>query len=710
MADREARIKELVSKMSLEEKVSQLSWTSPAIERLGIPEYNWWNEALHGVARAGLATVFPQAIALGAAFDEDLAREVADAVADEARAKDNEAVKRGNRGQYYGLTFWTPNINIFRDPRWGRGQETYGEDPYLTGRIGLAFMKGLQGDDNEHLKTAACAKHYAVHSGPEKLRHTFDAAVSPKDLWETYLPAFKLLVENGVEAVMGAYNRTLGEPCCGSKLLLQDILRGKWAFKGHVVSDCWAIRDFHENHKVCDSPEESAAMALNAGCDLNCGCTYPILTVSHKKGLVTEAAIDQSLTRLLRTRFKLGMFDEPGEPGKPSEAGSGTWDNLGHEVINCEKHQKLALKAAEKSIVLLKNEDSLLPLDDSAKKILVLGPSAANAHVMLGNYHGMSSRIVTLLEGLTEKMRSRFALQIEYRLGCLPYQPNDPSNRFIGEMVGGGKYDMVIACFGLDSAMEGEEGDTIASASNGDRDSIELPDWQLAYLRGLRQNAKKVILVITSGSAIAIPPDIADAIIYAWYSGERGGEAVANIIFGDAVPSGKLPVTIPEKTEDLPPYEDYAMKGRTYRYMDKKPLYPFGFGLSYTTFRFDSITLSAGTITQGGTLEAAVKVTNTGKTGAEEVVQLYVSKDARAPDDPITSLRAFKRVKIPAGQQATAAFTLDAAAFETVDHNGDSALVPGAYTLTAADAAPLPVSQERGASTPVSAQVSVRLP
>jgi beta-glucosidase len=424
-----------------------------------------------------------------------------------------------------------------------------------------------------------------------------------------------------------------------------------------------------------------------------------MLTVSYKKGLVTEAAIDAALTRLLRTRFKLGMFDEPG---------SGKWDHLGREVINCEKHQKLALKAAEESVVLLKNENNLLPLDDSAKKILVLGPQAANAHVMLGNYHGMSSRIVTLLEGLTEKMRSRFALQIEYRLGCLPYQANDASNHFVGEMVGGGKYDMVIACFGLDSAMEGEEGDTIASASNGDRDAIELPAWQLAYLRGLRQSAKKVILVLTGGSAIAVPPDIADAIIYAWYSGERGGEAVANIIFGDAVPSGKLPVTIPEKTEDLPPYEDYAMAGRTYRYMEKKPLYPFGFGLSYTTFRFDGITLSADTVTQGSSLTVTVTVTNTGTIDAEEVVQLYISKDKRETDDPITTLRAFKRLPIAAGNQAAVDFTLDAAAFESVDHQGDSVLVPGAYTVTAADAAPLPISLERGASKPQSVKVTVK--
>ena len=685
--------------MTLEEKVSQLSWTSPAIERLGIPEYNWWNEALHGVARAGLATVFPQAIALGAAFDEKLSHEVADAIADEARAKYNEAVASGNRGQYYGLTFWTPNINIFRDPRWGRGQETYGEDPYLTGRIGLAFMKGLQGEDGGRLKTAACAKHFAVHSGPEKLRHTFDAVVSKKDLWETYLPAFKTLVENGVEAVMGAYNRTLGEPCNGSKLLLQDILREKWGFQGHVVSDCWAIRDFHENHKVTQSPEESAALALNAGCDLNCGCTYPMLTVSYKKGLVTEETINRALTRLLQTRFKLGMFDKPG---------AGPWDKLGRETINCEKHQKLALKAAEKSVVLLKNDGNLLPLDDSRKKILIIGPSAANPHVMLGNYYGMSPHIVTLLEGLTEKMRGRFAVEMQYQMGCLQYQPNDPSSHFIGEFTGSGKYDIVIACFGLDGQIEGEEGDTIASTSNGDRETIELPPWQLASLRALRKNAKKLILVVSAGSAVAFPYDIADAVLYMWYAGERGGEAVANIIFGDLAPSGRLPVTIPASTADLPPYEDYAMKGRTYRYMEKKPLYPFGFGLSYTTFRFDRLLLSGASIEQGGSIRATVSLTNTGGRDAEEVVQLYISKENRTADDPLTSLKAFSRVAVAAGKSASVDFTLSSTAFEMVNADGEAVLVPGVYRITAADAAPFPVSVELGASTPVSETVTVR--
>ncbi|MDR0289323.1 MAG: glycoside hydrolase family 3 C-terminal domain-containing protein [Treponema sp.] len=703
--DREAKIKELISQMTLEEKVSQLSYTSAAIPRLGIPEYNWWNECLHGVARAGIATVFPQAIALAATFDEALVEEVADAISDEARAKYNEAVKQGNRGQYWGLTFWTPNINIFRDPRWGRGQETYGEDPYLTARIGIALVKGLQGDDPENLKLAACAKHYAVHSGPEKLRHTFDAVCTKKDLFETYLPAFKALVDAGVESVMGAYNRTLGEPCCGSNYLLKDILRERWGFAGHVVSDCWAIRDFHENHKITKTPEESAALALNAGCDLNCGCTYPMLTVSFKKGLVSEEAIDTALARLLRTRLKLGSFDPPEQS---------CWGKLGRETINCEKHQQLALKAAEKSIVLLKNDNGLLPLDSSAKKIAVIGPAAANAHTLFGNYYGISSRFVTILEGLGEKVRDKFGINLEYRQGCLMYgdknivydnQPLPPPEFLVAHIA-----DVSIVVMGLDGAIEGEEGDAIASDSNGDRDYIELPPCQLQFLRRTRTLTQSVnrplILVLTGGSPIAIPEDIADAVIFAWYPGELGGKAVADIIFGDTVPSGKLPLTFPASTEQLPPYEDYAMKGRTYRYMTEKPLYPFGFGLSYTSFRFDSIALSAPSISAGGSVKAAVTVSNTGKRDADEVVQIYIAKDDRGADDPFCSLRAFRRIHIPAGKTAALEFELAASAFETVNAAGESVLVPGSYSVIAADAAPVPAAVEKGAPSPVQAKVA----
>jgi len=691
----ETKIKELISQMTLEEKVSQLLYKSPAIERLGIPEYNWWNECLHGVARAGIATVFPQAIAMAATFDDELVEQIATAISDEARAKHNEAVKQGNRGQYWGLTFWTPNINIFRDPRWGRGQETYGEDPCLTSRIGLAMVRGLQGKDTENLKLAACAKHFAVHSGPEKERHTFNAIVSKKDLWETYLPAFKALVDGGVESVMGAYNRTLNEACCASNFLLKDILRGRWKFKGHVVSDCWAIRDFHEYHKITNAPEESAALALNAGCDLNCGCTYPMLTVARKKGLVSEEAINTALERLLRTRFKLGMFDPPG---------SGKYGKLGRKVINCEKHKKLALKAAEKSIVLLKNDNDLLPLNSNPKNITVVGPSSANAHALFGNYYGVSPRFITILEGLGDKVKDKFGINLEYRQGCLMYSENSKTLAAYGEA---NATDFIIAVMGLDGAIEGEEGDAIASDSNGDRDTIELPSWQLNYLRKVREAGKKIILVLTGGSPIAFPEDIADAVIFAWYSGESGGKAVADIIFGDTVPSGKLPITFPASTSQLPPYADYSMKGRTYRYMTEKPLYPFGFGLSYTTFRFDSITLSSSSLSAGGFVKAAVAVTNTGKRDADEVVQIYISKEGRSEDEPLLSLKDFRRVFIPAGKTKKIEFVLPSSAFETVNSDGEYRLISGSYHITAANSAPVAVSVEKGAIIPVLAKITI---
>ena len=704
--NRVSKIKELISQMTIEEKVSQLLYISPAVERLGIPEYNWWNECLHGVARAGTATVFPQAIAFAATFDEGLVKEIAEAISDEARAKYNEAIKQGNRGQYWGLTFWTPNINIFRDPRWGRGQETYGEDPYLTSRIGVALVNGLQGDDPENLKTAACAKHYAVHSGPEKDRHSFNAVVSQKDLFETYLPAFKALVEEaGVESVMGAYNRTLDEPCCASNFLMKDVLRGRWKFKGHFVSDCWAIRDFHTHHNVTKTAEESAALALNAGCDLNCGCTYPMLTVSHKQGLVTEETINTALERLLLTRFKLGMFDPPG---------TGKYDKLGREVINCEKHRKLALKTAHKSIVLLKNDNNLLPLDSSPKKIGVTGPGAANAHTLFGNYYGVSSHFITVLEGLGEKVKDKFGINLEYKQGCLMYCENRKAVSFAGlsaqttNQLQKDAPDVTIVVMGLDGAMEGEEGDAIASDSNGDRDTIELPQWQLNHLKFIRAVSKKVVLVLTGGSAVAFPEELADAVIFAWYPGESGGQAVADIIFGDTVPSGKLPVTFPASTDQLPGYSDYSMKGRTYRYMTQKPLYPFGFGLSYTNFKFDSIALSSSSISSGGSVKAAVTVSNNGKYDADEVVQIYISREGRSDDEPIASLKAFRRVFIPAGKNEKIEFELSSSVFETVNGQGEYKLAPGSYSVTASDAAPVSVAVEKGAPKPVTVKIDVK--
>jgi len=553
----------------------------------------------------------------------------------------------------------------------------------------------LQGDDPENLKTAACAKHYAVHSGPEKIRHSFNAIVSKKDLWETYLPAFKALVEGGVESVMGAYNRTLDEPCCASNLLIKEILRGKWKFKGHFVSDCWAIRDFHEYHKITKTPEESAALALNAGCDLNCGCTYPMLTVSYKQGLVTEEAINTALERLLLTRFKLGMF-EPPETGK--------YGKLGREIINCEKHRQLALKAAHKSIVLLKNDNNILPLDSNPKNIAIVGPGAANAHALFGNYYGVSSRFITILEGLGEKVSDKFGICLDYRQGCMMYSENNKSLAPYGEA---NHIDIVIAVMGLDGAMEGEEGDAIASDSNGDRTTIELPPWQLKYLQTIRDAGKKIILVLTGGSPIAFPEDIADAVIYAWYSGESGGKAAADIIFGDAVPSGKLPLTFPASTSQLPPYDDYSMKERTYRYATQKPLYPFGFGLSYTSFKFEEITLSSSSVSSGDKVKVSVTVSNTGKYDADEVVQIYITRDRRGEDEPLSSLRAFRRIFIPAGENKKVDFELAASAFETVNENGEYILLPGSYTIIAADAAPVPAAVEKGAAIPITVKITV---
>ncbi len=700
-AARETRIGELIKAMTLEEKASQLLHESPAIERLGIPAYNWWSEALHGVARSGAATIFPQAIGMAAMFDETLLHKIAEAISDEGRAKCNIAIAAGRHEKYAGLTFWTPNINIFRDPRWGRGQESYGEDPYLTARLGAAFIRGLQGDDADYLKTAACAKHYAVHSGPEKLRHIFDAVCSDKDLWETYLPAFKALVDAGVESVMGAYNRTLGEPCCGSAFLLEDILRGRWGFKGHVVSDCWAIRDFHEYHKVTKTPEESAALALRNGCDLNCGCSYPFLTSAVRQGLISEDTLDQALSRLLSTRFKLGILPLEGDKGtKETER----WDTFGPELVDSAAHRRLARLAAEKSLVLLKNEGGILPLRGERKQLLLIGPSAANIHSLIANYYGLNPRLVTILEGITEKLKSHPEFSMDYHQGCGMYDENRNTGWTIGMAE---QADIVIACFGLDNALEGEEGDAIASASKGDRVEIELPKWQLDYLRALRSRGKPLILILTGGSPIAIPEDIADAILFVWYPGEEGGNAVADALFGDIAPSGKLPISFPASTAQLPPYEDYAMAGRTYRYMEEEALYPFGFGLSYTRFEYRSIKLSKRALNHDAKLSVRVQVANTGGRDAEEVVQLYISKVDRGALDPICSLRGFKRIKIAAGKTATLRFLLDASDFESVDGSGESRLIPGEYRISVGGAAPLPVSVKRGAPEPVSELITV---
>lgn len=687
---KEERIEEinaLISEMTLEEKVSLMLHESMAVDRLGIPEYNWWNEGLHGIGRAGNATVFPQTIGLAATFDTDLAEKEYSAISDEARAKYNEAIKAGNRSQYKGLTFWTPNINIFRDPRWGRGQETFGEDPILTSKMGVAAVKGLQGGDPENLKTAACAKHFAVHSGPESTRHTANVKPSKKDFWETYMPAFKALVDNNVESVMGAYQRLYDEPCNGSKYLLVDILRNKWGFKGHVVSDCWAVKDFHENHKVTKTPAESAALAINNTCDLNCGCTYHAAIDAVRQGLLSEEKINESLYRLLMTRFKLGMFDSP-EKSK--------WGNLGNNDVDSKEHRELARKVAQDSIVLLKNDNNLLPLNDEAKKIMIIGPTASNINALLGNYYGLNSRLVTILEGIIGKIETRPKINIDYHPGVGMYSDSKQRGWTLGMCESA---DVVIACFGLDCMMEGEEGDSVET-TKGDRDSIELPEHQLSYLRGIRDRGTPVVLVLTAGCPVAFPRDIADAIIYAWYPGEEGGNAVADIIFGDVSPSGHLPVTLPASTSDLPDFEDYSMKNRTYRYIEKEPLYPFGFGLSYTKFEFSNLLAK-----KDKNINVEVTVENKGKICSQEVVQLYISKKNPSENDPICSLKDFTKITLSPGESKILCFELPETAFETITEEGESQIIPGEYIITISDSSPSELSLKLGATKPISTSI-----
>ncbi|PKQ64286.1 glycosyl hydrolase [Labilibaculum filiforme] len=676
----ETRIDALIDAMTLEEKVSQLTDVSEAIPRLSVPLYNWWNECLHGVARNGRSTVFPQAIGLAATFDTDLAQRVSSAISDEARAKFNISIKNDNRSKYAGLTFWTPNINIFRDARWGRGQETYGEDPYLTSRIGVAFVKGLQGDNPNYLKTAACAKHYAVHSGPEALRHEFDAITSQKDLYETYLPAFEALVKEAkVESVMGAYNRVLGEPACGSNLLMQEILREKWGFKGHVVSDCGAIEDFHAHHKVTKNAVESAALAINTGVDLNCGRVYPNLVEAVQKGLVKEETIDKSLRALLNTRFKLGFFD-------PEE--DNPYSKLGEEVICSDEHNSLALEVAQKSIVLLTNKNNALPLSPNIKNLYVTGPQANNSEVLLGNYYGMSNRLVNILEGITATVSS--GTTINYKMGCLPFRDNvNPIDWTTGEAKSA---DAIIAVLGISSAMEGEEGDAIASETMGDRLQPFLPSNQLEFLRKLKKDNKKpVIVVMTGGSPMIIPEvaELADAIVWAWYPGQDGGTAVADIVFGKVSPSGKLPVTFLKSMDQLPAYNDYSMNGRTYKFMKEDPLFPFGFGLSYTQFQYSNLQLSAKKIKREESVKASVEITNSGNYDSDEVVQLYLSQPGAGQTAPFKKLIGFKRITTLKGETKKVEFEIDTKKLAQISEEGKEVVVKGQYKIMVGGSSPI---------------------
>ena len=661
------RATELVEQMSVEELASQLRFDAEAIPRLDIPEYNWWNEGLHGVARAGSATVFPQAIGLGATFDEELLEQVGEAISVEARAKYNENEKHEDRDIYKGITLWSPNVNLFRDPRWGRGHETYGEDPVLIAKLGVSFIKGLQGE-GEYLRTAACAKHFAVHSGPEEKRHYFDAKVSLKEMWETYLPQFEACVKEGhVEAVMGAYNRTNGEACCAHSYLMDEVLRGQWGFEGHYVSDCWAVRDFHEQHKVTSRPEESVKLALERGCDLNCGCTYQKILNAYQEGLITKELLQKSAIRLFTTRFLLGMFDET------------EFDSIPYEVVECKEHLQLSQKAAQESIVLLKN-DGILPLKkDKLKTIGVIGPNANSRAALIGNYHGTASRYTTVLEGIQDYVGDD--VRVLYSQGCHLFLDQEEKlaredDRISEAMTVAEHSDLVILCLGLDESLEGEEGDTGNAYASGDKKDLMLPPSQQRLLEIIAGMDVPFIVCVMAGSAMDL--NLADAkaaaVLQVWYPGARGGKAVADILFGEVSPSGKLPITLYRNLQGMPDFEDYSMKNRTYRFVEKQPLYPFGYGLNYADTTVVSAKLDKDiTYAQAKDTELSVvvEVANKGDVATQDVLQVYVHVDDKN-EVPNPKLAAFARVKLAAGEKKTVSVSIPNKAFSVVDEDGQS--------------------------------------
>lgn len=831
----EERAASLVAQMTLEEKAAQMANGAPAIPRLGVPAYDWWNEALHGVARAGGATVFPQAIGMAATFDVPLMAQTADVISDEARAKHHEFARHDQRGRYQGLTFWSPNINIFRDPRWGRGQETYGEDPYLTARMGVAFVKGLQGDDPKYRKLDATAKHFAVHSGPEADRHTFDAKPTERDLRETYLPAFEALVKEGeVDAVMGAYNRVYGESASASKFLLQDVLRGEWGFKGYVVSDCWAIVDIWKHHKIVATPEEAAALAVKNGTQLDCGDTYaPSLPVAVRKGLIPEAEVDAALAQLFTARMRLGMFDPPEQV---------RWAGIPYSVNQSPQHDALSRKVAQESIVLLKN-DGVLPLSRDIRRIAVIGPTADDTMALLGNYYGTPTAPVTILQGIREAapnaqvvhargvdlvegrddpaatpliepqylrpaagsterglrgeyFRSRdlggkpalvrVDSQIGFRWdrgsptdnlmargeahGGQSVPADDFSIRWSGQLLppvsgtyrieaaandgfrlyldgkrvldhweqsdrlradsvtvdleGGRAYDIrleyyegerdagvrlawsmpgakppfeealqvaresdvVIFVGGLTGDVEGEEMTVnYPGFAGGDRTDTRLPETQRKLLEALHATGKPVVMVLTTGSALAVDwaKQNLPAILVAWYPGQRGGNAVADVLFGDVSPAGRLPVTFYKAGEKLPAFDDYAMRGRTYRYFEGEPLYPFGHGLSYTRFDYSGLALDRARATADQPVQVSVKVKNSGSRASDEVVQLYLQPVDPKRERARRELRGFQRIHLKPGEARDVTFTLTPARdLRTWDEQRDAYSVdPGAYEV-----------------------------
>jgi beta-glucosidase len=819
----EERVNDLVGRMTLDEKIGQMMNAAPAIERLNVPEYNWWNECLHGVARAGLATVFPQAIGLGASWDQDMMFRVSTAISDEARAKHQNFVKNNKRLIYQGLTFWSPNINIFRDPRWGRGQETYGEDPFLTGKLAVQFIKGLQGDDPKYFKTIATVKHFAVHSGPEPERHTFDAKIDEKDFRETYLPQFEMGIKEGkAYSVMCAYNRLNGEACCGSSHLLTDILRNEWNFKGYVVSDCGAIDDIYLHHKVVPTSAEAAALAVKSGCDLECATTYTHLKEAVADKIITEAEINIAVKRLFTARFKLGMFDPP-EMVK--------YTKIPYSVVDSKEHHLLALEAAHKSIVLLKNENNLLPLKKSIKTIGVIGPNADQWMMLLGNYNGLPSDPITPLRGIREKLPNSTILYApgcelaeglpsfekipaavlshgnesglradyytnhelkgtilfsskdntldanwgdksprkdmnddnfgvrwtgeikpdqsgEYQLGIITTckvnlylndgiiantsyhfrdEYNDPRLRksILIKLEAGKKYklrveagetygdarvqlvwskpktnlkenlkqqainiakksDVVVMCMGLSANLEGEEMDVnIDGFKGGDRTKLDLPANQEELIKEIQRLGKPVVLVLLNGSALSINWENKNipAIIESWYPGQAAGQAIADVLFGDYNPAGRLPVTFYSSLKGLPSFEDYNITTQTYRYFKGDVIYPFGYGLSYTNFHYDNLQIDHQSKASNA-VKLSVNVKNTGKVAGDEVIEVYVSNKTAGGHIPIRALKAFKRIYLKAGESKIVTMGLAADAFSIINDDNKKVILPGKFEIT----------------------------
>jgi beta-glucosidase len=678
---------QFISQMTIDEKISQLMNEAPGIERLGLKPYNWWSESLHGVGRDGRATVFPQPICMGATFDEPLIKEIGCAIGTEGRAKYIIAQQLKNYSQYAGLTFWAPNVNIFRDPRWGRGMETYGEDPFLTGTLGTAYVKGMQGDDPFYLRVGACGKHFAVHSGPESTRHTADVKPSYRDLYETYLPQFKMLVQQGhVETIMGAYNSLYGESCSGSKFLLTDILRKQWGFRGHIVSDCGAVTDIHSGHHIAKTEAEAAAIAIKAGLNLECGSTFKALKDALNQHLITEKDLDKALLPLMMTRLKLGIL-------QPDNACP--YNQVSETEICSPAHTALSLRAAKEGMVLLKN-DNVLPLDKKAHTIFVAGPGASDAFDLMGNYFGLSNHYSTYLEGIMNKVSN--GTSVNYHKGFVLNGTKESRNSGAWE----GKYaDISILVMGNDGNTEGEEGDAIESDANGDRNHITLPESQMEYLREVSKDHKgHLVVILTGGSPIDVREisQLADAVVMAWYPGQEGGEALADLLFGDANFSGRLPITFPESVDVLPAFDDYSMQGRTYKYMKHGVMYPFGYGLSYSHVQYANAVATVAA-RKDAPLHVEAQLTNTGKLAVDEVAQVYLQTPTAGISSPQSSLVAFRRVHLEPQQSTTVDFDVAAEQLKTIQADGSARLLKGRYHVVVGGAAPMERTKELGIST-----------